>query len=104
MLAVKHDILVMLRHGLAAMGRMAFTNYLSQTLICTTLFYGHGFGLFGRVDRLGQFLIALTILGIQMIVSVLWLRHFRYGPLEWVWRSLTYKRGQPMRIQPVPGH
>jgi uncharacterized protein len=100
MLAVKHGILVRVQHGLAAMGRMAFTNYLSQTLICTTLFYGHGFGLFGRVERLGQLLIALTILGLQMIFSVSWLRHFRYGPLEWVWRSLTYQRGQPMRIQP----
>ena len=79
------------------MGRMALSNYLSQTLICTTLFYGHGFGLFGTVERWQQLLIALGILAIQMIISVLWLRHLRHGPMEWLWRSLSYWRLQPLR-------
>ena len=100
MLMVKNGILRWLQHGLAAMGRMAFTNYLSQTLICTTLFYGHGFGLFGSVERWQQLLIALAILAIQMLVSVIWLRHFRHGPMEWLWRSLTYRRRQPFRRLP----
>ena len=97
MLMVKSGVLRWLQEGLSAMGRMALSNYLAQTLICTTLFYGHGFGLFGRVERWQQLLIALSILTAQMIISVLWLRPFRYGPMEWLWRSLTYRRMQSMR-------
>ena len=98
MLMVKAGVLRWLQTGLSAMGRTALTNYLTQTLLCTTLFYGHGFGLFGRVERSQQLLIALTILGAQILISVIWLHSFRYGPMEWVWRSLTYKRLQPMRL------
>ena len=74
---------------------MAFTNYILQTLICTTLFYGHGFGLFGKVERLGQLAIVLMIWGVQLILSPIWLRHFSFGPLEWMWRSLTYWTWEP---------
>jgi len=84
---------------LASVGRMAFTNYLMQTLICTTLFYGHGFGLFGRVERIGQILIVLCIWLFQLVFSTLWLRSFRFGPVEWLWRSLTYKKAQPFRYE-----
>lgn len=98
MLAVKVGFLNWLQAGLAAMGRTAFTNYLSQTFICTTLFYGHGFGLFGKVERWQQLALALAILAVQMIISVIWLRFLRYGPMEWLWRSLTYRRIQPMRL------
>ena len=97
MLMVKSGVLRWLQEGLSAMGRMALSNYLAQTLICTTLFYGHGFGLFGRVERWQQLLVALGILTAQMIISALWLRSFRYGPMEWFWRSLTYRRVQSMR-------
>jgi len=82
---------------LAAVGRMAFTNYLMHTVICTTLFYGHGFGLFGKVDRTVQFLIVILIFAFQMWLSPLWLKHFRFGPMEWLWRSLTYRKLQPMK-------
>jgi uncharacterized protein len=82
---------------LASVGRMALTNYLLQTLICTTLFYGHGFGLYGRVERIGQILIVLCIWLFQLIFSALWLRSFRFGPAEWLWRSLTYRKFQPFR-------
>ena len=102
MLMVKSGVLRWLQKGLSAMGRMALTNYLSQTLICTTLFYGHGFGLFGSVQRWQQFLIALTILAAQMILSVLWLRSFRFGPMEWLWRSMTYRHWQPFKRQHLP--
>jgi uncharacterized protein len=98
MLLVKAGTLSWLQRGLAAMGRTALTNYLSQTLICTTLFYGHGLGWFGQVERWQQFLIAVIILAAQMMVSVFWLKRFRFGPMEWVWRSLTYRRLQPMRV------
>jgi uncharacterized protein len=86
-----------LTRRLAAVGRMAFTNYLMHTVICTTLFYGHGFGLFGKVDRTGQILVVILIFALQMWLSPLWLKHFRFGPMEWLWRSLTYRKMQPMR-------
>jgi uncharacterized protein len=77
---------------LSAVGRMAFTNYIMQSIICTTIFYGHGFGMFGRVERTGQILIVFAVWAFQLVVSPLWLRRFRYGPLEWLWRSLSYRR------------
>jgi uncharacterized protein len=82
---------------LGAVGRMAFTNYILETLICTTIFYGHGLGLFGRVERVGQMLIVVGVWVVLLLVSPIWLRYCRFGPLEWVWRSLTYWRVQPMR-------
>ena len=80
---------------LAAVGRMAFSNYILHTLICTTLFYGRGFGLFGKVPRTGQLEIVIAIWILQLLISPLWLAKFQYGPLEWLWRSLTYGKRQP---------
>jgi uncharacterized protein len=99
MLVCKSSAWTWITAPLAAVGRMAFTNYLMQSVICTTVFYGHGFGLFGRVERSSQILIVFGIWILQLIVSPIWLRHFRFGPAEWLWRSLTYMRWQPMRIQ-----
>jgi uncharacterized protein len=82
---------------LAATGRMAFTNYILQTVICTTIFYGHGFGLFGSVERTGQILIVFGVWIFEILLSLLWLKHFRFGPLEWLWRSLTYWKLQPIK-------
>ena len=82
----------------AAVGRTAFTNYLLQTVIATTIFYGHGLGLFGYVTRVEQYGIVVAIWAIQVPLSVIWLRYFRFGPVEWVWRTLTYGEAQPMRI------
>jgi len=87
-----------LTRALAATGRMAFTNYIVQTLICTAVFYGHGLGLYARMERKEQILVVFAIWILQLIVSPIWLKHFRFGPLEWLWRSLTYRRRQPMRI------
>jgi uncharacterized protein len=81
---------------LAAVGRMAFSNYILHTLICTTLFYGYGFGLFGKIARTGQVEIVLAIWILQLVVSPVWLAKFQYGPLEWLWRSLTYGKRQPL--------
>lgn len=92
MLAVRRRWFSALQMRLAATGRMAFTNYIAQTLICTTIFYGHGFGLFGRVDRWQQAIVVFAVWGIQLWWSPLVLRRFRYGPLEWSWRELTYWR------------
>ncbi len=83
---------------LAAVGRMAFSNYLAHTLICTTLFMGHGLGLFGSVERTGQAAIVAAIWVAQLVWSPWWLARFRYGPAEWLWRSLSYMKRQPFRI------
>lgn len=98
MLVCRSDALGGLKRVLAAFGRMALTNYLMQTVICTTIFYGHGLGLFGYVERWQQILMVFAIWIVQLIYSPLWLRRYRFGPAEWVWRSLTYGRRQPMRI------
>jgi uncharacterized protein len=82
----------------AAAGRMAFSNYIGQSLIGVFIFYGTGLAYFNQVGRSGQILIVLCVWVLQLIVSPLWLRHYRYGPLEWVWRSLTYGKRQPFRI------
>ncbi len=82
---------------LAQTGRMAFTNYLSQTLLMTLIFVGlPGLGLFGQVDRVGQLVIVIAVWGLQLVWSPLWLARYRYGPLEWAWRSLTYGRQLPL--------
>jgi uncharacterized protein len=97
MLLCKSDKLHPMTRPLAAVGRMALTNYLLQTIVCTTIFYGHGFGLFGTVERVGQIAIVAAIWIGQLILSPIWLNHFQYGPFEWLWRSLTYWQVQPMR-------
>ncbi len=97
LLVVRRGLLPGLLARLAAAGRMAFTNYLLQTVICTTIFYGHGLGLFGRVDRAGQLGIAAAVVLIQLWLSPLWLGRFAYGPLEWAWRGATYGRAPPLR-------
>ncbi len=86
-----------LYNALAAPGQMALTNYLTQTLICTTLFYGHGFGLYGHVERTGQILIVFAVWVVQLLWSPWWLARYRFGPFEWLWRSLTYWRLQPLK-------
>ncbi len=97
MLVCKSGVTPTLTRALAATGQMAFTNYLLQTVICTTIFYGHGFGLFGKVERLEQILIVLTVWVVLLVLSPVWLRYFRFGPAEWLWRCLTYLKAQPMR-------
>jgi uncharacterized protein len=78
-------------------GRMALTNYLIQSLICTTIFYGYGLGLFGQVGAAVGVLLTVVIYALQIPFSVWWLSRFQFGPMEWLWRSLTYGRRQPMR-------
>jgi uncharacterized protein len=83
---------------LAAVGRMALSNYLLQSLICTTIFYSYGLGLFSRISPSLGLLLTMTIFLIQIPLSVWWLRRFQFGPIEWLWRSLTYWQRQPMRV------
>lgn len=97
MLVSQRPKLRVITHPLSAVGQMALTNYLMQTLICTFIFYGHGLGLFGQVARTSQLLLVLTIWVFQLIISPIWLRYFRFGPFEWLWRVLTYWQVQPIR-------
>ena len=103
MLVVQSGALRWLTDRLAAVGRMALSNYLFDSIVCTTLFYGYGFGLFGQINRTGLAAIVLTIWITQLLISPIWLRYFRYGPAEWLWRSLTYWRLQPMWKRPEEG-
>ncbi len=89
-------------------GQMALSNYLGQSLICTTLFYPYAFNLWG-LGAAATLPISLAIFGFQIIFSAWWLRRYRFGPAEWVWRSLTYGKVQPLRrsadnIQKVKSH
>ncbi|WP_394849430.1 DUF418 domain-containing protein [Pendulispora brunnea] len=81
----------------APLGRMAFTNYLTQSLVFSTLFYGYGFGLIGKLGTAKTAAIGIVFYILQGIFSTIWLRHFRFGPFEWAWRSLTYGKWQPFR-------
>lgn len=99
MLVYRSGVLRGLAARLAAVGRIALTNYLSHTLICTTIFYGWGLGLFARIGRFGLLGVVVAIWLFQLWLSPLWLRHFRFGPAEWLWRSLTYWRAQSMRVE-----
>jgi len=96
-------ILLLLRRGwvppaVVAVGRTALSNYLLATLLCTTVFYGHGLGLFGSVDRVGQWAVVAVVWVIQLFVSPWWLTRFAMGPLEWVLRWATLGRRVPIRL------
>ena len=97
MLICKSDLGGRLLQSISAVGRTALSNYLLQTVLCTTLFYGHGFGLFGSVERTGQGAIVLAVWIVELVGSSWWVKRFRYGPAEWVWRSLAYGKLQPIR-------
>lgn len=82
---------------LAAVGRMALTNYLAQSVICLFVFTGAGLALYGQLERCQLYYVVAALWILQLIWSPLWLRSFRFGPAEWLWRSLTHWRKQPMR-------
>ncbi len=87
-----------LQAWLAPAGRMALTNYLLQSVIASLLFYHYGFGLWGHVGRAAQVVLVLAVFAVQLVASRAWLMKFRFGPMEWLWRSLTYLKLQPMRV------
>jgi uncharacterized protein len=96
MLIVKAGLFQSVTSRLAAVGRAALSNYILHSLVCTTLFYGYGFGLFGRVQRFQLYYVVAAIWIVQLCWSAIWLRYFRFGPLEWIWRSLTWCERQKM--------
>jgi uncharacterized protein len=87
----------------APVGRMALTNYLLQSLVCTLIFYGYGLGLAGEVDRTAQLVMVVLIFACQMSFSTLWLQRFNFGPMEWLWRSVTYLALPAMSRKAAPG-
>lgn len=98
-------LLLLLRAGrlrrattaLAAVGQMAFTNYVLQTVCCTLLFFGYGLGFYGSWSRSTLMLVWAGVSAVQIAASRWWLGRFRFGPLEWAWRSLVWWQRQPMR-------
>jgi len=81
----------------AAVGQTALTNYLMQSIICTFIFYGHGLGMFGKLERIEQLGVVVAVWVFQVIAAPFWLRRYRFGPFEWLWRSLTYWRFETIR-------
>ena len=96
MLICKSRHFTAIKSRLAAVGRMALTNYLMQTVICTLVFYGHGLGWFGHLTRVEQLGVVAAVWVVQLVVSPIWLRYCRFGPAEWAWRTMTYWRRQPL--------
>jgi uncharacterized protein len=96
-LLVKLDLARGLRRALAAVGQMALTNYLLHSIVSSVVFLGWGFGLAGRLDYAEQLALVAVIWATQLALSPLWLARYRFGPAEWLWRSLTYWQRQPMQ-------
>ena len=97
MLICKSGALAPITSALASVGRMAFTNYLMQSVIAAIVFFGWGFGLYASLQRAELIPVVLGVWTFQILLSVWWLRRFRFGPMEWLWRSLTYWKRQPFR-------
>ena len=99
MLVCKAGLLNFIAAALAAVGRMALTNYLMHSIVCTLFFYGYGLGYYGSFNLAEQMIVVGAVWLFQLIASPIWLTMFRFGPAEWLWRSMTYWRRQPMLIQ-----
>ena len=98
-LLVSAGVLKPLFNALSAVGRMAFSNYILQSIICSFVFFGYGLGYFARFEYYQLFFIVFAIAIVQLIGSPIWLKYFRFGPLEWALRSLTYWKLQPNRLK-----
>lgn len=99
MLFIQSGILRFLQKSLAAVGKMALSNYLTHSIVTSIIFYGDGFSMYGKLERFELYYIVAGIWIFQLIVSPIWLKHFLYGPAEWIWRSLTYQKMQAFRIK-----
>jgi uncharacterized protein len=97
MLLIRTTASPAVRARLAAAGQMAFTNYLTTSIVMTTIFYGYGLGLFGSVGRTALYLFCFAMWAAMLLWSKPWLARFQYGPLEWIWRSLSRWQLQPLR-------
>ncbi len=95
MLAFRTKIFSGLMKALSNVGQMAFTNYLMQSIICTLFFYGYGLGYYDKLKFHQIYYVAFSVWIFQLFFSAIWLHYFRFGPFEWLWRSLTYWKRQP---------
>ncbi|MCA0969630.1 DUF418 domain-containing protein [Halobacillus litoralis] len=86
-----------LAYPLTWVGRMSLSNYIFQSIVSFILFYSVGFGLYGQVSPLWSFILVIAIYSLQVVLSKLWLSQYKYGPLEWLWRTLTYGKKQPLK-------
>jgi len=94
----RSSVLIKLKSLLANVGKMALTNYLSHTLICGFIFYGWGLGFYGTFDRSEMLFVVIGVWIFQLIFSSFWMARFQFGPFEWLWRSMTYGKRQPLKI------
>lgn len=97
MLFIKSGWLNFLQQAFKATGQMAFSNYIGQTIICNFIFLGYGLSLYGKLQRYELYYVVLGVWVFQLVFSSIWLHFFRFGPLEWLWRSLTYWKIQPLQ-------
>jgi uncharacterized protein len=97
MLFCKSPFFGLLKTSLAAVGKMALTNYLMHSVICMFVFTGVGFGLFGQLERFELLYVVFSIWIFQLILSPIWLKYFHFGPVEWIWRRLSYLQKPPFR-------
>lgn len=98
MLIYRSRMVPWLMKGFANMGQMAFTNYLMQSILCTLFFYGYGLNYYNEFRLHQVYYVVFAVWVLQMIYSAIWLKYFRFGPFEWLWRSLTYGKAQPMKL------
>ncbi|MGD9679197.1 MAG: DUF418 domain-containing protein [Vulcanibacillus sp.] len=96
-LLMRYNIWKRLLAPFSYVGRVSLSNYLFQSILCTTIFYGYGFGLYGKVNPFTGLILTIVIYLIQILLSQYWLSKYNNGPLEWVWRSLTYKKILPLK-------
>lgn len=93
----KANVAPRLSRSLIAVGQMAFTNYIMHSVICTLFFFGYGLNYYGEMQYYQIYFVVIAIWILQLIVSPIWLHYYLFGPLEWLWRSLTYWKLQPFR-------
>jgi uncharacterized protein len=98
LLIFRAGIVNWLMKSLSAVGQMAFTNYLMQSIICSLFFFGYGLGNYNKLAFHQLYYVVGAVWLFQMIASPIWLKYYRFGPFEWAWRSLTYWKRQPMKL------
>jgi len=93
----KAGLVPWLTRRVAAVGQTALSNYLFTSISCSLLFNGFGLGLYGKLEYYQLYAVVACVWILNLVLSPLWLRHYQFGPMEWVWRSLTYWKRQPIR-------
>ena len=98
-LITRHDLWKRVLSPLAAVGRLSLSNYLFQSVLSTLIFYSYGLGLYGEISPFTGLILTIIIFASQIVISKLWLYKFQVGPVEWIWRTLTYGKKQPLKVR-----